>query len=198
MKATKLSPVILIALVLLVASACGGGGAPATPTPTPTEFKTYSKYGLSFEYPKRFSVTEMGVLENEASDNSGIVQVGIENDEVQIFQTMWIQIVQATWEIAGDLEMMLDGGFEALETAEGTVGVVRGELVDTTKAGHQMLYQYYTCTITGGERLYGIQALFYCDESQKVFQLLTINNTISATQDVLQDFENYLDSFVCH
>ena len=49
-----------------------------------------------------------------------------------------------------------------------------------------------------GDKLYGIGGAFYCDKSQKVFQLLTMNSTISAKRDVLDGFQNYLDSFVCH
>ena len=33
-----------------------------------TEFKTFSKYGFSFEYPERFPVLEGGMLGNEAND----------------------------------------------------------------------------------------------------------------------------------
>ena len=162
------------------------------------EFTTFSKYGFSFEYPKKFSVTEMGLMQREANDTSGMVQVGVENEEIQMFQVMWIQIVQSTWKVSGDLEQMLIDSFAGMETAEDVAIVERGESVDTTKAGHQMFYQYYTMTSTEGDRAHGIVAVFYCDESEAVYQLITINNTITAKQAVLEDFQTYLDSFVCH
>ena len=165
---------------------------------TPTEFKLYSKYGFSFEYPKGFTVTEMGMLENEATDASGIVQVGVENDEIEIFQTAWIKMVQTMFDAAGDLQSSLKDSFTGMETTEGISSVERGELVESTKAGHQMFYQYYTMTTIEGDKAYGIVSIFYCDKSQEVFQLMTINNTTSTKQDVLDDFQNYLDSFVCH
>lgn len=189
---------ILILISIALMSIIGCAEEAVTPPTTPAEFKTYSKYGFSFDYPKRFSVTEMGLMESEASDSSGLVQVGIENDEVQIFQTTWLAIIQSTWEVAGDLQGVLEDSFAGIETEEGVVGVAAGELVETTKAGHQLLYQYYTVTFTEGDKMYGIVAVFYCDESQKCFQLMTINNTISAKQDILEDFRNYLASFVCH
>jgi len=188
-----------VAIVLMFSFIFPVGCAEEAVTPTtPTELKTYSKYGLSFEYPKRFTVTEMGMLENEATDASGLVQVGVENDEVQIFQTAWVKMIQSTWEISGDLQGVLKDSFAGMEGTEGIASVNRGELIESTKAGHQMLYQYYNMTSTEGDTAYGIASVFYCDKSQKVFQLLTINDTISAEQEVLEDFQNYLDSFVCH
>lgn len=60
-----------------------------------------------------------------------------------------------------------------------------------------MLYQYFTATDSEGEQAHGIIAAFYCEDSQKLFVAQTINTAISAKQDILQDFETYLDSFVC-
>ena len=159
-----------------------------------TGSRTYSKYGFSFEYPKHFLVSEIGVFGSEANDNSGLVQVGIENEEGQCFQVVWVKTVQLLFSLEGSLS----GGFSSLESNEDVVSVERGELVETTKSGHQMLYQYYVTTSTGGDKLYGIAAAFYCDKSQKGFVLFTMNDTISGEQEALEDFQNYLDSFVCH
>lgn len=189
---TKKAIFLGVMLVLMVSLMLPLGCAKEAETPTPTEFKTYSKYGFSFEYPKKFPVTEIGLLENEANDNSGIVQVALENEELKLFQVSYIKTVM--WDIEGSLA----GGFQGMEGAQGIASVETGELVETTKAGHRMLYQYYTVTSTEGDKIYGILASFYCDKSQKAFVPMTMNNTISAKQDVLEDFMNYLDSFVCH
>ena len=193
-KTMFLGVTFLLAVSLILPLACAEG----VPTPTPAEFKTFSKYGFSFEYPKKFSVTEMGLFENEATDNSGIVQVGVANDEVELFQTTWLQMIPSTWEIGGDLGTTIEDSFAGAESSEGVASLDRGELIDTTKAGHQLLYQYFTVTSTEGDKIYGIAGAFYCDRSQKVFHLMTMNTTISAKPDVLEDFQNYLDSFVCH
>ena len=174
-----------------------------TPTPSPTQFETYSKYGFSFEYPKNFSVTEMGVLESEANDTSGLVLAGVENGEIEYFQVAWVKMMPAVIELgpgglAGNLKASLEDGFAAMEATEGIASVEEGELVETTKAGHLMFYQYYSATFTEGHRAYGISSGFYCDETLKLFGLITMNDTISANEDVLEDFQNYLDSFVCH
>lgn len=171
--------------------------------PTPTQFKTYSKYDFSFEYPKTFSVSEMGMLENEANDTSGMVQVGVENEEVELFKVIWIKMMPNMIEIGpsgleGNLKYMLEDTFVALESTVVVASVETGELVEATKAGHLMFYQYYTATSTEGGEVYGIAGCFYCYKNQELFLLMTANNTISAKKDVLGDFQNYLGSFVCH
>jgi uncharacterized repeat protein (TIGR02543 family) len=171
---------------------------------TQSQFKTYSKYGFSFEYPTTFSdVIEMGMLEGEANDISGMVQVWVENEEVELFQVGWMTILPDEIEsgpggLEGNLKDDLEGGFAILESSEEIVSVEKGELVEATKAGHLIFYQYYTATSTEGDKMYGVASCFYCDESQKLFSLMTMNNTISAEEDGLADFHNYLDSFVCH
>lgn len=184
--------VIGIVIVLSIALMSMVGCAKEAETPTPTEFKTFSKYGFSFQYPKEFPVLEGGMLENEANDNSGIVQVGLEGAETELFQVAWVKTVEFP-----QLEAMLAGPFASMEAEEGSV-TEKGELVETTKAGHRMLYRYYTFTSAQGDKVYGTLGVLMCDKSQKMFLLRTANNTISTKQDVLEDFQNYLDSFVCH
>jgi len=183
-----------VTLLLTISLMLPLGCTKETEVSTPTEFKTFSKYGFSFEYLKRFTVAEMGMLENEATDSSGLVQVGVENE---LFQTVWIGMIESTWSVTEDLQGSLDDSFAGM-VGEGVASVDRGELVETTKAGHQILYQYYILTPDEGDKAYGIVGIFYCDKSQRLFQLMTMNTTISAKQDVLEDFQNYLDSFVCH
>ncbi|MFC2022109.1 hypothetical protein ACFLTR_02695 [Chloroflexota bacterium] len=168
-----------------------------TSTPIAALSKDYSKYAFGFDYPKGFSVTEMGMLASEANDNSGLVQVGIENGEIELFQVSWLQMTQSTWQFSGGLRKLLDDSFAGIEAGAGGVPVDRGEQVETTKAGHQMIYQYCSFTFLD-YKAYGIVAAFYCDVSQRVYQLVTLNSTISAKQDVFKDFQNYLDSFVGH
>ncbi len=189
----------IVAVIVIVVIAT----RPPTPAPTPTQFNTYSKYGFSFEYPNTFSVTEMGILESQANDTSGLVMAGVENGELEYFQVVWVKAMPDVMELgpgglAGSLKASLEDGFAGMETSEGITSVEEGELVETTKAGHLMFCQYYSVTSTEGPRAYGIVSCFYCDESLKLFGLMTMNDTISANEDVLEDFQNYLDSFVCH
>lgn len=168
------------------------GCAKAAKRPTSSEFKTFSKYGFSSEYPKDFRISETGVLENEANDDSGVVQGQMANKGSELFQVSWIKTLQYS------LEGGLAGGFAGLEGAKGMASLERDELVETTKTGHRMLYQYYIATSTEGSKAYGILGVFYCDKSQEAFVLMTINTDIITKEDVLEEFQNYLNSFVCH
>ena len=161
-------------------------------TPKPTELKTFSNYGFSFDYPTHFAMLEMGLMDSEPNDDSGMIQVMEENEkDVRLFQASYIRT--ATW----DLESSLEGGFEGLEGAEGVASIEAGEIVEATKEEYPMLYQYYNFTDTEDVRFYGIMSVFYCEKNQKLFALITMNSTISAKKDIIEDFQTYLDSFVC-
>jgi hypothetical protein len=73
-------------------------------------------------------------LENEANDNSGIVQVGIENGEVKLFQVTDIKTM--LW----DLEASLVSTFQEMESSVGIASIEKGKLVETTKAGHDRMF----------------------------------------------------------
>jgi len=73
-----------------------------------------------------------------------------------------------------------------------------GELVEATKAGHQMLYQDYAATGAKGKKWWGIAAVFYCDKSQRGLRLWTENDASGAKQDIIEYFDSFLNSFVCH
>ncbi|MFB0518088.1 MAG: hypothetical protein ACETWC_02265 [Acidobacteriota bacterium] len=180
---------ILVSIVLVSLIDC----SKEIETPTPSESRTFSKYGFSFTYSKDFRIWETGMLEEKANDNSGLVQALVENEEVKIFQVGWIKSLPYDLE-----EDYLEYFLKLIEKDEETVSFERGQLEETTKAGHKMLYQYYATVDTEGNRAYGIVGILYCDRSQKNFTLMTMNNTISARQDVLEDFQHYLDSFACH
>ena len=196
MSKKKLAAIIIgctIAIIVIVVIA----------TRPPAQFNTYSKYGFSFEYPKAFSVTEMGAQESEANDSSGMVQAWVENEEIEIFLVNWIKMMPDVIEIGpggleGNLKNDLEYGFAAIESTEGVASFEEGELVEATKAGHLMFYQYYTATSNEGDKMYGIASCFYCDESLKVFSLMTIIATTSVEEDILENFQNCFDSFVCH
>jgi len=193
-KAIFLGVTLLVMASLMLPVGCAEEAA--APTPTSTEFKTFSKYGFSFEYPRGYSISEMGLLESVATDSSGIVQAL--RGDYEVYQVAWMGIVEDTWEFTGDLQTTLEDAFWGMEQAEMTASLDRGELVETTKVGHQMLYQYYTLTYTTDVEGYGIQGVFYCNKSERFFQLTTIHNAISAKQDILEDFQRFLDSLVCH
>lgn len=161
------------------------------PAPPTDEYETYSKYGFSFEYPTDMTMSEQGLLENTATDSSGIVVGELNNDELEIIFASWLNTVTAP-----DLEVSLEGAFAGMAQSEGTIdrsNLERGELVEATKAGHAMIYQYYTVTI-GEEALHGIYGVWYCETNQRFYQL----NLMCTEEDTLPIYQRYLDSLVCH
>jgi hypothetical protein len=162
------------------------------------ENKTYSNHDFSFEYPGKYSVAERGLYDYVANDISGVVEAFREDDEIEMFQTIWIYTSPGTIRSTGDLRIFLEDAFAGIESIDNIAGFETSELAKTTKAGQELLYQYYTFDFVGGDRVKGIVGAFYCEGGQKMFRLSTMNSTISKRQDVLEDFQRYLDSFVCH
>lgn len=162
------------------------------------EVETYSKYGFSFEYPKKHSINEIGMLQNEATEESGLVQATLGNEE--LLQVTWVGMQQSIWEVAVDLQVSLEDSFAGLEE-ESIETIQRGELlgaINIPHIPHPTLYQDYVAIETEGNKIYGVVAVFYCDESQKLFKLMTVNYTSGAKQDVLGQFLHFLNSFICH
>lgn len=160
-----------------------------TPTETiPPGYEVYSKFGFSFEYPEGMTILELGLLESAPTDDSGMALGTLENDEYEIITVAWTKMATAP-----PLESSLQAGLAAMETSPGATDLEIGELVETTKAGHRMLYQYFNVTILAKE-LYGIYGLWYCDMSERFYQLYLMYSE----EDVLPIYQEYLDSFVCH
>ena len=101
------------------------------------------------------------------------------------------------WEGTTDLQIGLDDSFAGME-GEGIDIIQRSELLLVTKEGHQILYKDYVATDIEGDKFYGVIAVFYCDESQKVFQLITASYTSGSKQGALAEFDRFLNSFICH
>ena len=191
--AAKRNRVIMIILLCLLAiSVTGCLGPVGSATTIPEDLGTYSKNGFSFEYPKEFVVSEMGLLACQANEYSGAVQVGVRGDETKLFEVVWMKNLHYS------LENALENVFAIMKENNEIAGVARDEVVEVDKAGHRMLYQYYTATSASGQGLCGIAGVFYCDDSQNFYSLATMNSDITVKQDALQNFQTYLGSFACH
>ena len=187
-KLIMIGTLLLVGTALIAVIGCGEQET------TREGYKTYSKYGFSFEYPQSFLAFEQGLLESQANDTSGMVSAIVENKEFKVVSVSWLK----TQESLVNLEAGIEGGFEATEADETLINLERGELVETTKEEHEILYQYYTTTYSDGGKVFGIMGVWYCDKSQILFGLVTMNNTISSKEDVLAEYLDYLDNFVCH
>jgi hypothetical protein len=156
-----------------------------TPSPTPIEYETYSKYGFSIEYPKGMTITEEGVLDATANANSGVVS-GKSYGPYKEFAVSWVK--KSTPATRWDLENALEEIFKSGNFSK------TGTIMETTKSGHEMIYQQYIYTEESlTEHI--IFGTWYCDVDKKLYVLGYGQTT---EQGLLQIFELYLDSFVCH
>lgn len=200
--------VFAICTMVMVSVGCGGGEAKVN-DPTPVNFGSgssngFAEYGFSFEYPKDFGVRVDGLIDEVASEDSGLIQITPnDEDDFPIFALSWVK----TW--ASGLEGGLDAGFEGIGNWEGIVSIEQGDLVETTKsgrrmlyqAGHRLLYKYYTATTEfPNEIIYGIVGTYYCEDSKRQFSLVTMNDTTKtpSLEDAVEQFEDFLDTLVCH
>ena len=198
--------ILLITFVILSMVGCGGKAQTDAPAATAQaeEMRTFSKYDFSFQCPKEYLIWQDGLLDDEANEESGLIQVAPEEEKFPLFAVSWIR----TWQYG--LEGGLEAGFEGVNNWEGIGAVTKGQVVETTKTGHRMLYQhghrmlyqYYTATtIVQGETVYGIVGAFYCPDTQRAFSVVTMEKTLAGGENqeqALSGFENYIDSFVCH
>ena len=202
-KMSIMAMLILVSIAPLSLIGCGGGSETSTASDIPArpEMSTFSKYGFSFEYHEDLLVWQGGLLEDNANENSGTVQVAPEEDGFPLFAVSWVKTWQ--WGLEGGLK----AGFAGIDNWEGIGSVQKGELVETVELGHRMLYQeghrmlyqYYTATTkTQGEIVYGIVAVFYCDDTQRAFGLVTMQSTTVSSQKALDNFKDYMGYFACH
>ena len=131
------------------------------------------------------------------------MQAAPESGACTLLAVGWIR----TWQYG--LEGGLEAGFEGVGNWDTIQTVTRGQIVETTKTGHRMLYQsghpmlyqYYTATTeTQGQVACGIVGAFYCSDTQRSFTVVTMDDctTGGSSEQALAEFEAFLDSFVCH
>jgi hypothetical protein len=189
--ARTLVPLLCLAVMLQVGCAV----KVTAPSATGGEYETYSKYGLQIRFPRESAVSETGWLLAGANDHSGIIRIEVPDtypgSNVCVLEIAWIRKPQI------ELERELDFGFACMEAKENIGGVERGEVLTAEKAGHRMLYQYYSLASKEGDRAYGIAAVLYCDKDEKLYSFVTVNTGISTEPDLLRNFQEYLSTFVC-
>ena len=204
-KITTVGILVLACIALLSMVGCSGKAQTSSSTDSASaeEMRTFSKYNISFQCPEEFLIWQDGLLDEEAGEDSGLIQASPEEEDFPLFAVSWIRTWQ--WGLEGGLE----AGFSGIDNWQGTVSITKGPVVETTKTGHRMLYQeghrmlyqYYTATTeTPGEIIYGIVGAFYCPDTKRAFSLVTMQKSITGAslQEALEYFEGYLDAFVCH
>lgn len=181
---------IFLVIIIGVASIFGyvwvaNQGVPASKS---TEYVTYSQYNFSFRHPKGMSLVEYGLLESNATYSSGTIVGALKNDEHEVVQVGWETTIPKV-----NLEGRLTKYFNSYGIKDFETDIVRGKLVASTKAEHELIYQHFTVEAEG-EFFYGIVGVWHCDKNDRSYHL----GVLYTEQDMFLKFERYLDSFVCH
>jgi hypothetical protein len=154
------------------------------------EFRRYSNFGFSFEYPKDMKIDEQGQDEGTvATMDSGILLGELGNGELELIRVRWL-----TAESAPDPEISLDNSFLNLG-AEGFT-FDRDQFKNTTTLnGHEMLYQSFTATVSEAITFQGISGVWYCETSERAFEFILL--VMRDEPDILHRFQQYTSSFSC-
>lgn len=155
------------------------------------DIKKYSKYKIYFKYPASFHITEIPILSDKMNKDSGLVQVGVENKEIEFFQVSWIKTAQY------NLEAGLSTAATSLTRMDGYQSIKLSDISEMRKLGHKMIYQEYILR-TDNKTLYGIIGIMYCTNSSRIMTLISINNKYPDKKENFENFLQYINSFKCH
>ncbi|UCB46770.1 MAG: hypothetical protein JSV25_04945 [Spirochaetota bacterium] len=196
--------VLLLAFIILIPSC-------ATYQTKREGYRVYNKYGFSFEYPQYFVVGELGMFEGPASYYSGAVIASnpLYEELSECIIVVWLKITKSivkSYEksfLEEGLNSAFDESFKEFfkeSTGRDESIIEHGELVESKKAGHLMLCQYYVETDPEDEDFKALMRLgiWYCAMDQKVYMVFYFNSNISKIEDVIKEYQNYIDRFTCH
>jgi len=178
---------ILTCIILLIAIIC--------PTSCSQEYTTFNKYGFSFQYPQDYSFKEFGILEEDGTTVGSQIQVrpdkGFGGLQVNWYNTRVDEYSMVYYK----LEDSLQADFDYIEQSEPIATVDRGDVLEGEKDGNRMLYSYYTVTPMEGDKARGIGAVFHYSEAARFITMFTTNDASCSDEEILKDFQKYLDSF---
>jgi CubicO group peptidase (beta-lactamase class C family) len=155
----------------------------------PARFETYSRFGLSFEYPEGMELSEQGMGGvGIATITAGIVQGTLVTNTVpEIIGVIWFQS-----EPAFSLEDVLDMAFNQL--GEGNIAESRGNLVTTVKDGYEMLRQDFMMN-EEGTLLTGVLGTWYDSFAERIYLTLYLSlPTAIPSGELMNRFDRFVSS----
>jgi len=191
-----------ISLVLITVSAFTGGNLWLNKDAPPLGYERYSEYGFSIEYREDMIVSTQDFGGRAITNKSGGLQGTLESESLEQFGVFWITPDMLPSHMHGrNPKTALDFLF-GIAALSGTQLTDRGELKTSKKDGHEILYQYFNIT-ESGITIQGIIGAWYCDEDDRIFMLYLVhvpdlNQPDVLSQDLVQKWQWYLDSLVCH
>ena len=152
----------------------------------------YSKYGFSFEYPSGMTYEENGLWWNgSASEASGMVQA------LDVLGSSGFGVIWDSTESDEEFETYIDSFFDVLKSFGDDVYSM-GSRLSLSKDGHEVVYQFFNLGERGKEYS-GVIGSWYCEESNRVYLLFTLDSIESTTQDkIFSAFQRQLDFISVH
>jgi hypothetical protein len=193
----KLSRKVLIAIILIAVIAGATGFAyvytqtnllrPSSAATHPLSgYNTYSNYGFSFQYPKTWTITERGLLDNTADSNSGLVTAQSTTSQNELVLLAWTHSVNSI-----DPSTTVTGAISGFQRGSGGTNLVIGQQgTTTTTAGYSVLYQPFSITVSG-TTVNAVWSAWYSTHGQRLYQL----SVITSGQDAMSSFNTYLSTF---
>jgi len=175
-----------IVLVVIIAAIA----AMAYPSLNPVEYETYSRFGLSFEYPEGMEIWEQGMGGTGiATITAGIIQGDLVTNNIpEIIGAIWFP-----YESQPPLEDILDMAFTQL--GEGNIVENRGALVSTSKDGYEMLRQIFVMS-EGGPHIAGVAGTWYDTVAERVYLTFYLTlPTIAPSGELVRRFNRFVSSF---
>jgi hypothetical protein len=191
-----------ICLIAFVVGAVTGGNLWLHRDDLPLGYARFSGYGFSFDYPELLEIHSWGYPDSSSgpSDFGGTVQVKRYWEGVwENFWVLWYTEIGTP-----DLGVELETFYRNMDSW-GCLTGNQGELLASEKDGHEMLLQTYTfwedSFRPGGAEFITVSGV-WCEpwpplHANRVYVVTYIAFIESATrQQVLEEFQRYLDSFV--
>ncbi len=178
----------MLIAILLVAVIAGATGFAYVYTRTNllSGYNTYSNYGFSFQYPKTWTISEHGLLDNAANSYSGIVTAQSTTSKNDLLLVGWTQSYNAI-----DPATVLSPAISGFQRGLGGTSLVMGQQgTTTTTAGYSVPYQPFSITVSGAQ-VNAVWSAWYSTHGARLYQL----SVVTSGQDAISPFNAYLSTF---
>ena len=147
------------------------------------DYAQYEIFGFSFEYPETMMTSLSGLLESEATDDSGMIQFS-DALETNVYTVTWVSSLEEP-----DTGGSLDAGYYEISD----LVTERGERKTFVHSGHTVYYEEYLIYDALSDAKL-TNSGFYCPEVNRAFNINFISYTHEPTPILFQFYE----LFSCH
>ena len=157
---------------------------------TDSDYKSYSGFGISFEYPKGGEVIDEYRIDNNQASSEGNGELDVSSQDGS-FSVLWLpiseSIANSSYSRKGVLNILLNSVIALIEPD--TI-----EYMDYDVSGHVLTSGRFRME-TEGVPSFGKVGFLVCDESQRTFVMFYYSEEYIVDDP---NFQHYLESFQCH